>query len=147
MRIVKGGLQVADQSTALRLRERKYGMGDLVFVEIKKVRNPGFHSLAHQLGTLVRENIPGFEHLESHQVLKRLQIESGVGCDEVGIQFPGIGPCTYRVPQSLSYESMDQGEFKAVIAGLCRYVATTYWPGLSPEQIENMASCMVGEGV
>lgn len=143
MRVGKGVLTPADTYSVAALRARHYRVGDLVFAEIHKPRNPGFHRLAHQLGILFADNIEAFEGMESHVVLKRLQIEANVGCDEIALNFPGIGPCSYRVPQSLSYESMDEGRFHEVIAAMCRYVSKTYWPNLTPEQIENMADCMV----
>lgn len=142
-RVRKGGLDVADTLTVARLRQRNYRTGDLVFVEIKKPRNPRFHALAHQLGSLIAENIEAFEGLDAHSVLKRLQIEGNVGCDEIPLNFPGVGPCVYRVPRSLSFESMDEGEFREVIAAVCRHVSKTYWPSLTPEKIESMASAWV----
>ena len=61
----------------------------------------------------------------------------------IALNFPGVGPCSYRVPRSLSYESMDQDEFHAVIAAMCAYVAKTYWPSMDAERIEAMASAWV----
>ena len=143
MRVQKGALVPADSLTITKLRQRALRTGDLVFVEIKKPRNPGFHRLAHQLGVLCAENIEAFDGLDGHAVLKRLQIEGDVGCDEIALNFPGVGPCSYRVPRSLSYESMDDGEFHAVIAAMCKYVAKRYWPDLSADEIERMAECFV----
>lgn len=145
MRITKGAIVPADQWAERALRERGYKIGDIVAAEICKARNPGFHRLAHQLGILVAENIEDFTGMEAHSVLKRLQIESNQGCDEVLLKFPGIGPVVYRVPRSLSFESLDEGEFRGIITGMCRHIAATYWPSLTPEQIESMAGCMVSE--
>jgi hypothetical protein len=92
---------------------------------------------------LLAENLDAFTGMQPHDVLKRLQIEANVGCREVALNFPGIGPCSYRVPQSLSYESMDQDEFRAVIAAMCAYVGKTYWTTLTADQIESMASAWV----
>lgn len=145
LRIVKGGFQPADQTTLARLRDKKFHTGDIVFVEFRKPRNPGFHRLAHALGRLLAENIEQFEGMDAHRVLKRLQIEANVGCEETAIYVPGVGMCMHRTPLSLSFESMDEGEFHEVITGFCRHIAKTYWPALSPEQIEQMASVMVGD--
>lgn len=145
LRVVKGGFNVADITTAERLRNRSYRVGDLVFAEFKKPRNPKFHALAHQLGALCVENLEPFSGMKPHAVLKRLQIESGVGCEEIALRFPGIGPCVYRTPISMSFESMDDGEFKDVMRGLCRHIASEYWPGVDPQAIENMAGCMIQE--
>jgi hypothetical protein len=145
LRVMKGGFAPADQSAASRLRERGYRIGDLVFVEVKKPRNPRFHRLAHAFGRLVAENIEAFEGMDAHKTLKRLQMEAGIGCDEIAYRIPGYGMVTQRIPQSLSFESMDQGEFKEVFRGLCRHVAAEYWRGLDEDQIAEMAMTMVGE--
>ncbi len=143
LRVVKGALQPADAFAEQELRRRGYRVGDIVAGEIRKPRNPRFHRLAHQLGALVAENIEAFEGLDAHSVLKRLQIEAGIGCDDLSLNFPGIGPCVYRVPQSLAFESMDEGRFHEVIGALCAYIAKRYWPNMEPGQIERMADCWV----
>jgi hypothetical protein len=144
-RVAKGALVPYDNATVAYLRDRRYGMGDVLGAVLTKPRNPRFHRLAHALGALLAENIEAFEGVEAHQVLKRLQIEANVGCDEIALNFPGVGPCTYRVPRSLSFESLDEGEFKSVIAAMCKHISKIYWTSLSAEQIESMAELMVNE--
>lgn len=51
----------------------------------------------------------------------------------------GSSTIPVRVPRSISYDAMDQIEFKEVIKTLCRYMALHYWPTMTPEQIEEMA--------
>lgn len=145
LRVVKGGLTPADSLTQSRLRQRGYRVGDVVFAEIRKPRNPRFHRLAHAFGRLVAENIDAFEGMDPHAVLKRLQWEANVGCEEMGVEVPGAGFAMIRIPRSLSFESMGQGEFHEVVRGMCRHVAQRYWPTLTPEEIEHMATVMVGE--
>lgn len=145
LRVIKGGFAPADNGAAARLRDRGYRVGDLVFAEFKKPRNPRFHSLAHALGTLVAENIDAFAGMNPHKVLKRLQMEANVGCDEIAYNIPGCGMVSQRIPQSLSFESMDDGEFKEVMRGLCRHIAEVYWPDLDEDEIAKMADVMVGE--
>ena len=145
LRIIKGGFAPADNSTASRLREKGYRIDDIVFAEIKKPRNPKFHRLAHALGKIVAENIEQFEGMEAHKVLKRIQMEANLGCDEIAYQVPGYGMLLQRIPMSLSFESMDEGEFNEVIKGMCRHIASTYWPGMNEEEIASMAELMVGE--
>jgi len=138
-----GGLMpVAD--TANVMRDRKYRVGDTVFAILSKPRNPKFHRLVHAFGEMIKENIKGFEFMDAHQVLKRLQVEGDIGCDEIAVVFPGIGPTTYRIPRSLSFESMDEGEFSTVFKMFCEYVASTYWPGLTDEQVKEMAE-LIGD--
>lgn len=143
MRVVKGGLQPADQYSTERLRAKNYKIGEIVSVEVVKCRNPGFHRLAHQIGALVAQNIEGFEGMPAHMVLKRLQIESGLECDEMAIEMPGIGGVLQRIPRSLSFDSMDDVAFHEFVAGICRHIAKQYWPSLDADQIEEMAELMV----
>jgi len=140
LRVIKGGFAPADIGTATRLREKGLHVGDLIFAQFKKPRNPSFHRLVHAFGEILVQNIEAFENMNSHSVLKRLQIEGNIGCDEMAVLFPGIGPCTYRIPRSLSFESMDESEFSEVFKGFCRYVSKTYWPSMDPEAIEEMAA-------
>ncbi|WP_165856750.1 DUF1367 family protein [Marinobacter sp. JSM 1782161] len=145
LRVKKGGFVPADVSARARLRDKGFRTGDLVFVEFRKPRNPRFHRLAHALGRLCSENIDAFTGMDPHQVLKRLQIEAQIGCEEMAIVVPGVGKCLHLIPRSLGFESMDDGEFHEVIAGFCRHIAKNYWPTLEPEKIEEMAGLMVGD--
>lgn len=142
-RIGASGLEPMDRFAGDALRHKGFKRGDVVAVEMFKARSPGFHRLAHQLGGMLAENVEAFAGMGAHAVLKRLQIEAGIGCDVIALNFPGVGPCLYRVPRSLSFESMDEAEFRDVIAGMCRHVSRQYWPTCTPEEIERMASVWV----
>lgn len=142
MRVVKGGLQPADGYTVERLRSKGFHVGDLVACTFHKTREYWQHKKAHVLGKLVAENLDGFAGMHAHDVLKRLQVESGVGCEEIGVIFPGIGPCQYRIPLSLSYDNMDQAEFDEVYSGFCQHIIGKYWPDMTEEQIEIMGKLM-----
>ena len=143
LRVTAARQYVAADTHAFRELTAKHKAGELVFAEFTKPRNPRFHRFAHSLGALIADNIEAFAGVDSHAVLKRLQIEANVGCDEIALNFPGVGPCSYRVPRSLSYESMDESEFHGVIAAMCDYVSRKYWPGLTAAQIESMADAWV----
>jgi hypothetical protein len=174
LRVAKGGFTPADVTTLSRLKARNFRTGELVFAEFKRPRNPGFHRLAHALGVLFVTNIEAFEHLDSHTCLKRLQLETGVGCEEVLVNVQTVWPRVVEwvgqnigaplavvlqsaldvlggkatqipvlIPRSLSYESMDQSEFNAVVTAICSHVSKTYWPSLTAQQIAAMADAMV----
>lgn len=144
--VVQHGCLVPKNSyTTKRLRERGYKIGDDLMAVLTKARNPGFHRLSHRLGTLVIKNIECFKHLNEHTCLKRLQWESGYGCEEIGAMIPNVGMTQIRIPKSLSYENMDQGEFEEVMKGISRHISEHYWPELNPEQIEEMAEAMPDE--
>jgi hypothetical protein len=142
LRVTKGALEPADNYSRERLRERGYRVGDVLASDLRKPRNPAFFRLAHAFGKLVADNIEEFSGMDAHSVLKRLQIEANVGCDEMLLNLPGVGKVVYRMPQSLAFDSMDDGQFREVYMGMCRHVAERYWSGLSAEQIAAMAETM-----
>lgn len=143
-RVVKGALVPADPYQATKLRERGYRMNDLLAADLVKPRNPKFNNLVHRLGQLVVANIDAFAGMDAHKAIKRLQIEGKVACDEIGIQ-TDFGQMLYIVPRSLSFESMDEGEYQQAARGISRTIAERYWHGLTPEAIERMAECMIQE--
>ena len=145
LRVVKGSLVPADATTQSRMRERGYKVGDLVFAEITKPRNPKFHRLAHRIGALCAQNIDSFTGMAAHKVLKRLQWEANIGCEEIGVQVPGVGLAMMRWPLSLGFESMEEGEFHEVTRQFCRHIAATYWKTLNEDQIAEMVESMVDE--
>ena len=145
LRVEKGGLVPLDDLSREELRSRGYRVGDVLRAELKKARNPGFHRLMHQLGNLVAANVDGFDGLSAHAVLKRLLIEAVIACDQTSIKVAGLGMCVHNSPRSLSFDSMDEGEFREVSRQFAAHIAQTYWPNCTPEEIEQMAGCMPSE--
>ena len=144
LRIDKGCLRPADGLSQERLRERGYHVGDVVFATLVKPRSPGFHRLAHALGRLVAENIEDFEGMSAHAVIKRCQLESGLGCEEIAYRVNGMS-VIQRIPMSMSFESMEEGEFREVFSGICRHIGKTYWGGLSADEVQAMIELMPTE--
>lgn len=136
-----GGFDVTSPLVRERLREKGYQIGDDVAIEIYKVRNIKFNNLVHKFGELLAQNLDDFDGMEAHAVLKRLQLESGVACDEIQLR-GDFGLVYHRQAQSLSFDNMDDGEFSEVFRGLSRHVSKRYWTSLTPEQIEQMAGFM-----
>ena len=138
-----GALMPADRYAEGLLQGRKLKPGQIVQVELFKLRSKGFNRLAHRIGGLVAGNIPAFEGMDAHKALKRLQIESGTACDEIGISVPGFGLCIQKIPRSFSFESMDESEYRDSVRSICNYVSARYWPSVSPERVEQMAESWV----
>lgn len=152
------------------MRQRAYRKNDQVRAVIQHPRCTKFHRLVHQLGTMIRDNVPGFEHMDSHAVIKRLQAESGVYCEDVqadarpivraiceafgGTMYhaqvktalDGIELLTAKIGRSIAYDSMDEEEFRQFWEGICRHVVDKYWPTLEPWQVEEMAQVMPNIG-
>jgi hypothetical protein len=113
-------------------------MGDVVSVNITKLRSPGFNRLAHKIGQLVSSSIDAFHGMEAHLTLKRLQLEANAACEEIMINVAGSDVLA-RIPKSLSFESLDEGEFNAAIKKICNHIVDRYWQTETPETIERMA--------
>lgn len=124
------------------LKAKNFKAGDLVRVEIKKPRNYKFHKLVHKLGQLVSENIEGFEGLQAHQVIKKLQRDGKVLCDESVFDLGELGTIIQYIPRSLAFDDMDDPEFYQCWQLICQYLIKTYWHNLTPAKIENMVSAM-----
>lgn len=171
----EGALVPSDEITAARMRERGYRVGDTVLAVLSKPRNPGYHRLAHALGQMAVDHLPGFSGIDAHRALKRLQVESGVGCEDLLVRSPQLwaraieqvreamgGPFArvlqealheagtpeipVLIPRSLAYSSMDQAEFEATMRAIARHIAEVYWPGLEEDEVLDMAEVMP-EGV
>ncbi len=142
LRIIKGGFAPADGYTESRLRDKGHHINDLVFAQLSKPRNPKYHRLVHQFAIMLANNIEDFENLDPHSILKRIQYEANIGCEEIGAKVPGVGFVSVRFPRSMSFESMDQGEFEEIYRAMCRYIAENYWRGMTEEQIAEMAEVM-----
>lgn len=145
LRVEKGALVPADPYAKSQLRAKGYVVGDVVAATLKKLNNPAFHRLMHRIGTLCAANIESFSGMDAHQVLKRLQLEGNIGCEELGVMVPGVGLAMMRFPLSLSFESMDDGERHEVARAMCRHISEKYWPQLTPDQVEEMAESWVEE--
>lgn len=145
LRVIKGGLVPADPWAASQLRDKGFKVGDVLGADLSKLRNPKFNRLVHRIGQLCVANIDEFRYADAHDVLKRLQLEGNIACEEIAIRLPGYGMAFHRIPKSLSFDSMDEGEYHQTTRSFCRYIAEKYWPDMDPEAIEEMAESFVDE--
>ena len=143
-RVTATGLEIADTFSAARFKAKGLHAGDIVFAEIRKPRNPGYHRLAHALGQIVAGNLDEFDGMGSHSTIKRLQLEAGVACESIAYKVNGMS-IVQSIPLSLSFESMDQSEFESVFMGICRHIARVYWPSATADEIAAMADVMPAE--
>lgn len=143
LRVEKGALVPAHDAAREALRARGFKVGDVLLADLTKPRNAGFHRLAHAIGRLVSENVQAFDGMDGHAALKRLQSESGLQCDARMLDLPGFGVAMMVTPKSIAFDAMDEGEFRGLIRGLCRFIAQKYWQSCTPEEIERMAQAMV----
>ena len=164
-----GCLVPQDATNQRILRERKYRTNDVLRATLNNPRNGRFHRLVHQLGTVVRQNIDDFQHLDSHAAIKKLQRDSGVCCDVQSIDatpvvsailaaaesllgaaaarmlssvLPEIRTIDVLTPASIAFDCMDESDFRILWDGICGHLVARYWPTLTIDQITAMAELM-----
>lgn len=142
LRVTKGALVPDDEHTQARLRAKGYHVGDVLSATLRQARNPGFHRLAHAFGRLCADNTDRFTGMDAHSVLKTIQFEADIACERMRVNLDALGMVEVRIPKSLSFESMDEGEFKEAFRAMCNHVAEKYWADCTPEEIQAMASAM-----
>lgn len=132
----------ASQTDRDILRAKKVRIGDRCRMAPKKPRNEKFHRLVHGLGTLMVEQVDGFDDVDAHGAIKRLQEQSGVMCDTVAYTLPGNLTISRTEPRSIAFDEMDEGDFHLFWQGICRYIVSRYWPSVDPGAIESMIPMM-----
>ena len=115
------------------MHERKFKEGDELRLEIKRPRNVKFHRLMHAVGQVMVDNVDGWESLDAHGAVKRLQRESGVCCEEVEIDIPGMGKLLAKQAESLSFDEMQPERFTHLFDGITKYIDATYSPDFTTE--------------
>lgn len=134
-----GAFVPSDRYTQERLRKRRVTAGKHYAADLRESRNPAFFRKAHALATLVIENIPDFEmfvaHQDEHTVLKRLQLDSGLACEELMLD----GGLIYKIPLSLAFDEMDEEEFTSLYTGLCAWIGKRYYGDLDASAVDDLA--------
>lgn len=135
------------------MKQRGYRRGQELRLEIKAPRNRAFHRLAHAVGQLMVDNVEGWEGLDSHEAVKRLQREAGVCCEVIEMDaspvisavlaivdeafgagaakllravLPEIKTIPVTVARSLAFDSMDEDEFGRLFEGITSYIGDHY---------------------
>lgn len=171
VRVENGVLVPADVFARKQLERKKLKEGSVLKAYISKLRNPRFNRLVHKLGILVTQNIDDFAGMDAHAAIKRIQLEGNIYCEEIRIKIFGFdfkvwdyvrgvvqpilekigfsildnGYLAARSPMSLSFDSMDEEQFHDAARQISAFISDRYWPSLNPEQIEQMAGCMIDE--
>lgn len=136
----QGIFRPADIAARNAMRAKKIRVGKVYAVTVKEIRNPGFHRKAHALMTAVIDNVEEFStyvrRRDEHKVLKRMQLQARLACDEIMID----GGFICFIPMSINFDDMEEAEFEALYNGLIEYIARKYWPGMTREAIEEIAA-------
>ena len=123
-----GALVPAHPIDKALLRERKFNVGREIRAELKQRRNVKFHRLIHSVGQLLVENCDGFESMTGHDAIKQVQREAGVMCESMEIDLGSLGKVPVKVPRSIAFDEMDEGEAHELFEGLRKHIEAKYLP-------------------
>ena len=137
-----GAFAPADSISAGRCREARYRVGDHVLADLKRPRDPGQWRAAHLLAELLAENVDDFAGMDAHAILKGVQLESRLECEEADAVTVDGQVVRIIQPRSLSFGSMDRERFSAFWTSLCDYIAEHYFAGIPPDEVERMLDLM-----
>lgn len=141
---ILGALVPLTQWDRRAMRERKYHVGAEVRAELKRSRNVKFHRLTHALGALLVDRLESFAGLDAHAALKRVQRECGSFCEETTVEVPGLGQLVMKLPRSMAFDELDEGEFQQLWQEITRYITAHYLPDLDPDALEAALELMQG---
>ncbi len=122
----------------------KHKANTILTADIRKPRGLKFHNKLHALGKVVMDNVQGFECFsDAHDVLKELQLIGNIKC----VSYKYFNEKTQewetrRIAKSMSFAKMDGIEFEELYNGICNLISQIFWPGMTREQIEQMAEFM-----
>lgn len=138
-----------DRDEGQRLREQGMRPGLEVAAYFQPDRNYKNFKQAHALAGFVRDNTEAFPpDMDTHAVLKRLQVDADIECDLVDEQakIEGLGwiQIKRKAPRSLSFESMTQQVWREVYKRFKDHCIHTYFPGWGPEEISQFEDILRG---
>lgn len=149
-----GCLVPCNRCDRVEMKRRQFRVGLELRAEIKQARNVGFHRLAHAIGTLAVKQLPGFETMDAHEAVKKLQAETGVCCDisviNLGIgrdargRFVNLGTAEVATPHSIAFDEMPEADFQRLVQAIFGLLSTKYWPDLTPDAVEQLVQMEMG---
>lgn len=138
-----GCLVPVGQTDRAILRRKKCRVGMRIRTTVSRERDYGQFKYAHKIGQFVEANVEGFEGLDAHAIIKRLQAEGGILCDPERLKLEGFeGYLIRNVPRSLAFDEIEEGEFQQFVSQLCAHIAARYLPTLTPEQVAEAIELM-----
>ncbi|AVY67186.1 hypothetical protein [Xanthomonas translucens] len=168
-----GALVPENQVDSELMRARGYRVGQELRAELKAPRDGWRHRLLHKIGALMVENVDGWEALDTHEAVKRLQREAGVCCEQVDMEatavvsavlaaadaafgpgaakllrevLPRIETIPVTVARSLAFDCMDEDEFRRLFEGITAHIGTHYTHVMLDEVVAEFWLMANGQG-
>lgn len=140
-----GSFVPADLSSRKVCRDRKLYAGVELVGYLYEPRDGLQWRQAHVLGTFLVEHVEGFEDLNAHTALKKIQTDAGIAMDSEVIDLGKLGKVTRSVPKSLGFGWMLNGDWLEVYRAMCSYIGRTYMGLLDGDVVADMEKLMIRE--
>lgn len=124
-----GRFAPADLASQKLCHDRGLRKGATYIAYVYEARDEQQWANAHQVGTFLANNVEVFHNMSSHQVLKKLQLDSGHGCEMQEIDLGALGKHKIKVPKSLAFGWIDNTEWTAIWRGISQYIRDSGWLG------------------
>lgn len=111
----------------------------LHWVTAHKPRSPQYFRAIHKLCVFLGHHVEKFSRINAHAILKRLQLESTLYCDETFLTIKGFGEVRHLIPQSIGFDNMDESEFRAFFDALSDHIREVHWPEFSFDLLDKQA--------
>ncbi len=99
----------------------------------------------HALGSLLAQSVDEFHGWNSHDVIKKVQLDANVACENEEIDLGKLGVFSRRVAKSLAFGFMDESEFTGVYREISVYIGKKYFGFLGPEAEGEIAKLLLRE--
>lgn len=136
------GLLAEDDVQRAAMKERGFKKGMRVALDVHAERCYSQWMQTHKLGQLLVANVDGFESLDAHKALKKVQQAGDIECEHEAFDIPGLGKVTRSVARSLAFDEMGQDVYDRVFKALCQYIGATYFGGLDDVAVAEMIDLM-----
>lgn len=138
-----------DRAEGEKLRDAGFAPGAEVTAQFDTGRNLLNFRQAHALAKFVSGNTEVFpDDLDSHQVLKRIQVDADIECDLVDEEayIEGLGwiKIKRKVPRSLAFDRMTNTVWREVFQRFKDYCITAYFPSWGRDEIAQFEDILRG---
>lgn len=133
-----GALVPSTASDKAEMRARKFHVGDILRMELRKPRNPKFHRLVMKMCSLIVANSDVPHH---NAALKILKLKTGLTEELID----GSTGKVFYLLGSIAFDNCEEGEFQKWSKEAARVMARDYFPTWTPAQVLEAAELMPDE--
>lgn len=122
------------------MNECKLAIGEILVMDWYVERNRKFWRLWHALGGFVAENHEEFNGLTHHDCLKKIQLGARVHCELADFVLEDGTTMRHWTTKSFNFRDVSETMAGEIWERICDYVAETFFPDWTPDQVNDAAA-------